>query len=1234
MREKRRKRQSELALLEQFKDDAKRGLEPLVGLEGVDAVVGIPFRNGDDALCGVVQTARRGLERMGLSGRAIILCVGPKGSKATLDAALAGNGPERDIPAHGFLLGPNLKGHGWNIRGIMEAASWLGSPLIVLRPDLTPQPDGADEEGRGFSPRWIHRLLTPVRDDAQDLALAHFSRHPLAHPVESLLVFPVIAGVFGFRLRQPTPGVFAVSHKLVRSCLSSAERWSREAGIYGFDPWLVLHTLVEGFRICEVPLGVALFRHDVSQLKHVFRQVAHTLLSGIIKHKKWWTNRSDPVAAPQVAGPFLDVAPPPYDLDPAQLLRPFKLEFNHFDDTLFREIVPDELRKRMERLADSVAVGIAFSEGEWIDVVQRFLFAYGFDHGFHPDDIVDGLFPFFLARLASFIDAVRNTEGIFSASDRLTPAAAEAVVRHEAERMLERQAELFISAWPEFRKDWHDRETETAPYLPRLGAWEFVPHVGVIVPQELRKPGGGSVMAGRVYQQLIDRYRKEFTRFLSEHLGIEKVIDSSEILSRVHGFMHNLDWSLGVKVFSYDLSTVEGAQKMADEVFEVFAEGESFQLTPEAASKILNRTQPSNLIMQLGRNNVRELLDRLDPCDAIGMAAWTEGQQYLERVLDIVEKEAEPRWFHVAPMKPIVVDMTRIPSATAFQGTAALARLVGRVMVGNLPKGWGGDFPKLWFFLRLVKRIVGVELFAEVWQGLAADGVDFGARVVASIRGHWGRRVLSAHNAYENRHQRILVERLKRFAENLAECYPEKADAADLLKAAASVYHLSITLPDATFVPLSAWTWTSYSYRGGLGAPTPLSSLVERDWATRDFLTAYMERAGIGGEEEIDKKIIELIGKGRESEDLGQHLLGVSADPDRLVVSQMPSAAPPPARMLHRPVDGPILEPIPEHPWESRYVLNAGAVRLSGVVYILYRAFGEDEISRIGLAWTKDGIHIDGRLNHPIFEPGHHTESAGCEDPRVTVIGDRMYMLYTAWDRNLAQIAMASIPVEAFVERRFDAWERHGLAFPGLSNKDAVLYPEQINGRYAIYHRIDPNMWISYIDSLACPWPRKGHKIVVGPRAGMMWDGVKIGAGAQPIKTAHGWLNIYHGVDYQRCYRLGVLFMALENPAEVIYQSPNPILQPEADFEIGNKGGRDFWVPHVVFTCGAVPADDKDVIGPDDEILVYYGAADTAIGVASGKLREMVPVLNDIDPSSHSKDTNSPAQIGKVTQAR
>ncbi len=1199
---------TEPSVFEQYHSDMVRGVQAFAGLDDIEVVIGVPFGDEDDTLPDVIRTITQGIQA-GLLEKALVLCVGSAGNRETLGNVLAQHKLRHGAPVHGFLLSSGLDDLGWRIRAIMEAASKLNSLLLVLPPNLVPQPNNADEVGQGFSPSWIPRLLRPVRDFGQDLALAKFNRHPLTNPVESLLAYPIMAGIWGFRLSQPMPGVFTISHKLMRSCLSDADVWCIESGSYGFGSWLNTRALVEDFAICEVQMGTVSFSPGMGKLKRIFRQITHCMLEQITTHADWWSRNSELITTPRTMRSFTDTVVPRVDIDTHELRRRFKLEFDHFDETLFREIIPEKFRERMEHMADKSESHAMLTAEEWIRVLREFILAYSFDHRFHPDDIVDGLYPFFLARLVGFIDEVKDIQNALSAAENVDVTLSETLAQLEAVRLLKHQADLLVEDRLYLCKVWNEHKLQTVSYLPRLGAWEFVPHVEVIVPQELTSPDGESILASQVYQEQIDRYRGEFTRFLSEQLGIEEVTDSAEVLSQVHRFMHKLDWTLDVDLFHFNLATAQGTREMTEDVFKAFADGKSYQLTTEVARTILKQIPPRHLIAQLGCGNVGSLLDLQDPGDTLGMAAWTDRHHYLNRVLDIIEKRATPSWFHKAPLKPVVVDISCLTNATELRGTSALSRLAGRLVVSNLKKGTGGEFPKLWFFLKVIKSIVGVELFSKHWQDFASSSHDFGQRVVASIRGHWGRGILSAHNAFENQHQRILVERLKHFADSMAEHHPDKANAALFLKAAANVYHLSITLPDATFVPLSAWTWASYSHRGGIGTPTPLSSLVERDWATRDFITAYLEKSKLGGNKKIDDKIAELIGKGRESEDLREHVLGMVSDPDRLVVVQTPDVAPPLASKLVRPIDGPILEPLSNNSWESRYVLNAAAVRLDNTVHILYRALGDDGISRIGLAWTNDGIHIDGRLDNPIFEPGDPTESAGCEDPRVTVIDGRLYMLYTAWDFKLPQISMASIPVQAFLDRRFDQWERHGLGFPGLSNKDAVIYPEKFDKGYVLYHRLDPNMWISYLDDLTCPWPRTGQKIVIGPRPGMMWDGVKIGAGAQPIKTTHGWLNIYHGVDFERSYRLGVLFMDLNDPAKVIYQSPNPILEPETEFEIGKTPTRDYWVPHVVFTCGAVPAKDKAVVGLDDEILVYYGAADTAIGVAKGKLKDLVPIL-------------------------
>jgi predicted GH43/DUF377 family glycosyl hydrolase len=132
------------------------------------------------------------------------------------------------------------------------------------------------------------------------------------------------------------------------------------------------------------------------------------------------------------------------------------------------------------------------------------------------------------------------------------------------------------------------------------------------------------------------------------------------------------------------------------------------------------------------------------------------------------------------------------------------------------------------------------------------------------------------------------------------------------------------------------------------------------------------------------------------------------------------------------------------------------------------------------------------------------------------------------------------------------------------------------------------------------------HKILAGATSGMMWDASKIGGGSQPIKTRFGWLLITHGVDYAHIYRLGVMLLDLENPTKLLYRSPNFILEPEDEWELG-KVERS-WVPGVVYTCGAVPRDgEKGILDADDELIVYYGAADSVICAASARIGDLIP---------------------------
>lgn len=275
---------------------------------------------------------------------------------------------------------------------------------------------------------------------------------------------------------------------------------------------------------------------------------------------------------------------------------------------------------------------------------------------------------------------------------------------------------------------------------------------------------------------------------------------------------------------------------------------------------------------------------------------------------------------------------------------------------------------------------------------------------------------------------------------------------------------------------------------------------------------------------------------------------------------------------LHRHPNNPILKPNPLHEWEALNVFNCGVVHHNGLFHMLYRAKGVDRVSRIGYAVSADGFDWL-RLDRPVLEPANEHEAKGVEDPRVTRIGDTFYMCYVAYSGAFYQIALAR-------SQNLITWERMGFPLPGELNKDAALFPEKIRGRYCMLHRREPDIWIAYSDDLL-HWDH--HQIVMRPRPDS-WDSYKIGSNGPPLKTDAGWLFFYHGFAEDKVYKLGVALLDLKDPTVVLKRQWEPILEPEEEWE------RQGSVPNVVFSCGQVMTNEA--------LYVYYGGADTAIGVA------------------------------------
>ena len=299
------------------------------------------------------------------------------------------------------------------------------------------------------------------------------------------------------------------------------------------------------------------------------------------------------------------------------------------------------------------------------------------------------------------------------------------------------------------------------------------------------------------------------------------------------------------------------------------------------------------------------------------------------------------------------------------------------------------------------------------------------------------------------------------------------------------------------------------------------------------------------------------------------------------------------AAFVNRESKEPILSPISEHTWESAGVSNAAAIDLDGSVHLMYRAVDSNNNSTLGYARLKDGLHVDERLDVPVYKPREDFESHGTEDPRLTILEDAVYLAYTAFDGNRARGAFSSLSTKEFLAHNFDWKPPFALTPDDVNDKDLCILPELIHGKALIMHRIDPNICAELFDM---PPTRSAMSCteIMGPRTGM-WDAEKIGAAAPPIRVEEGWLFIYHGVGPDFTYRLGAALLDGETATTVISRTSAPILSPVLKWE------KEGLVKNVVFSCGVVLRDDT--------LYIYYGGADTAIGVATLSKKKLLQRL-------------------------
>jgi len=317
--------------------------------------------------------------------------------------------------------------------------------------------------------------------------------------------------------------------------------------------------------------------------------------------------------------------------------------------------------------------------------------------------------------------------------------------------------------------------------------------------------------------------------------------------------------------------------------------------------------------------------------------------------------------------------------------------------------------------------------------------------------------------------------------------------------------------------------------------------------------------------------------------------------------------------------------------WRKATVFNPAVIIDQGKFYMIERAAGSLKPFHcsLGLLESDDGIHFTHVVDEPIVTPDTFGFPYGSvQDPRIVKIDDIFYMTYALrpssygysptgvgkpdeisydypgeWNKPENYMTRSGI----MKSKDLIHFEQVCYTTPSeINDRDNILFPEKIGGRYVLLRRPEEyigeeygtknaGMWICYSEDMMT-WTEP--VLIAQSRDDVPWEFKKIGGSTPPIRTEHGWLTLYHGVDEQNVYRVGAMLLDLENPEIVIARAKSFIMEPEAYYE---KFG--LYIPNVVFPTGNVVKDGL--------LYIYYGCTDTAISLATVELNDLVRFVLD-----------------------
>ena len=311
--------------------------------------------------------------------------------------------------------------------------------------------------------------------------------------------------------------------------------------------------------------------------------------------------------------------------------------------------------------------------------------------------------------------------------------------------------------------------------------------------------------------------------------------------------------------------------------------------------------------------------------------------------------------------------------------------------------------------------------------------------------------------------------------------------------------------------------------------------------------------------------------------------------------------------LVHRHAANPVLGR-DDVPYDTTLVFNAGVTKWQGRYVMVFRndigTWGEPRFHghTLGLAFSDDGVAWEVAPK-PCFEM-HDDEILCAYDPRLTVLDGRIYMCFAVGSRHGVRGGIA-------VTDDFEHFEVLSISVP--DNRNMVLFPETIGGMYVRLERPFPvysrgggelfDVWLSESPDLRF-W---GNSALVLGTEDVPWSNAKIGPAAPPVRTDKGWLTTFHAVDidpdrgkngweptWRKRYTVGIMLLDLTDPTKVVGMCREPILVPEAPYEV-DGGFRN----NVIFPGGMILEDDG-------EVKLYYGAADTVMCLATASVDDLL----------------------------